>query len=215
MLTGLFFLPFILQQKKFFLIILAVLSPIVFNIIALYTGQSAMNVPQAQHNPGLFNIRYGLMALPAIAIVLGTIASNKYMRFVIFVLFALQSIFFIHQGLPVSLADGLHGLHDTYYTVEASTWLRKNYQGGLILTSLASNDAFVARTGLPMRLYIHEGTREYWNSALQTPSKSVAYIATVSFPPDSVYRAVAKNSDFKKNFVLVHQYKTFDIYKKR
>lgn len=213
--VGFILLPFLLKTKRYFLVILAVLSPIVFNILALYFGQSAMNVPQAPHNPGMFNIRYGMMALPAIAVLLGIIASNKYLRYLVVLIITAQSFLFVQQGIPVSLADGIHGLEQTYYTVEASKWLKAHYQGGLILTSLASHDAFVARTQLPMKLYVHEGTRQYWYSALKTPSKSVEYIATLSFPPDFVYRAIYNNSDFLHNFVLVHNYGKFGIYKRK
>lgn len=214
-LIGVFIIPFIIKQKRLIIVPLVILLPVIFNIIALYFGQSAMNVPQATHNPGLFNIRYGIMALPAIALILGIIASNKYLRIVIILVLFAQSILFVKQGIPVSLADGINGLNNTYYTVEASKWLAQNYKGGLILTSLASHDAFVARAGLPMRLYVHEGTRNYWQSALQTPSKSVDYVAILSFPPDSVYKKLYKNPDFLKNFVLVHNYQKFEIYKKR
>lgn len=208
-------IPFIMKEKKYFIILLAILSPIVFNIIALFIGQSAMNVPQAPSNPGLFNIRYGMMALPAIAIILGIVASNKFLRIIIILVFIVQSIIFVNQGIPITLKDGINGLKNTYYTIEASKWLAENYTGGFILTSLASHDAFVARTGLPMKNYIHEGSREYWETALVTPSKDVTYIAILTFPPDSVYRKLSKNSDFRNNFVRVHNYEKFEIYKKK
>lgn len=208
-------ISFFFKQKKFLLTILVILSPVIFNIIALFLGQSAMNVPQAATNPGMFNIRYGIMALPAIAIILGILASQKIVRLFIIILLVVQSILFIQEGIPVSLADGLHGLYDTYYTVEASSWLKSHYTGGLILTSLASHDAFVARTQLPMRLYIHEGTQAYWAHALQQPSSEATYIAMLSFPPDVVYKAIAKNPDFIHNYTLVHSYGNFGIYKRQ
>ncbi len=214
-LIGTIILPFILKMKTQYIILLAIASPILFNVIALYAGQSAMNVPQAPSNPGLFNIRYGMMALPAIALILGIISSNKYIRIIVILVLLLQSFIFVKQGIPVSLADGLHGLKNTYYTVEAGKWLADNYDGGLILTSLASHDAFVARAGLPMKNYIHEGTRNYWIEALKYPTKNAAYITVLSFPPDSVYRKLYKNPDFLNNYKLVHNYEKFEIYKRK
>ncbi len=211
---SLLILPFIKLHKSAVIVILAICSPILFNVIALYIGQSAMNVPQAPSNPGMFNIRYGMMAIPAIAVILGMIASNKYARIVVLFILIIQSVLFFKQGVPVSLADGINGLKNTYYTVEASHWLAENYQGGLILTSLASHDAFVARAGLPMKNYIHEGTREYWTSALKYPNKDVQYIALLSYPPDSVYRALKGNQSFTMNYHKVHNYETFEIYKR-
>lgn len=207
--------PLFLKSKKLVICVLAALSPVVFNVIALYMGQSAMNVPQAAHDPGLFNIRYGMMALPAIALVLGIVSSNKVLRYAVMIVLVVQSVLFVRAGIPVSLADGLHGLKNTYYTVEASKWLREHYEGGLILTSLASHDAFVARAQLPMKNYIHEGTRGYWNNALKNPDQDVAYIALLTFPPDSVYRKLRNNKTFKTEYTVVHTYEKFEILKRR
>ncbi|MGI8419926.1 MAG: hypothetical protein ACR2LN_04765 [Candidatus Levyibacteriota bacterium] len=212
---GICIVPFILRKKSQLLVLFAIISPIIFNIIALFLGQSAMNVPQAPTNPGMFNIRYGMMALPAIAVVLGIVASNKYARIIVLFLLIAQSYLFVIQGVPVTLADGLHGLQETYYTIEASKWLAEHYKGGLILTSLASHDAFVARAGIPMKNYIHEGTRNHWTDALREPSKSVQYIAVLSYPPDSVYRILYNNPDFLENYEIIHTYKKFDIYEKK
>ena len=206
---------FIIKSKQQIIVLLAVLSPFVFNVLALYLGQSAMNVPQALKDPGLFNIRYGVLMLPASALGLGLLASRKKLFLIVSLVFIIQSFLFFRQGLPVALVDGLKGLENTKYTIEASKWLKNNYQGGLILTSLASHDAFVARAQLPMKLYIHEGTREYWQNALKKPSVNVAYIAAMSYPPDLVYRALKDKPDLINNYVLVHSYGTFGIYQRR
>ncbi len=214
-LAGLLAAPWLIKSKQQLVILLAILSPLAFNVLALYLGQSAMNVPQAAQNPGLFNIRYGLLTLPALAVVLGILASRKKIFPVVAGILILQSIIFVHQGLPITLVDGLRGLANTRYTVEASRWLADHYQDGLILTSLASHDAFVARAQLPMKLYVHEGTREYWDNALKQPSANVEYIATMSYPADLVYQAIKNNPDFKKNYVLVYSYEKFGIYQRR
>lgn len=214
-LIGFIATPFIIKSKQQLVVILSVLSPFVFNVLALFLGQSAMNVPQAAKDPGLFNIRYGVLMLPAFALGLGLLASRKKLFLIVLSVFIIQSFLFFHQGLPVSLVDGLNGLENTKYTVEASKWLADNYQGGLILTSLASHDAFVARTQLPMKLYIHEGTRVYWQNALKKPSSDVKYIAVMSYPPDVVYRVLKDKPDFINNYVLVHSYGTFGIYQRR
>jgi hypothetical protein len=202
------------KNKKTVYIVLALMSPYIFNIIALYTGQSAMNIPQSINNPGYFNIRYGLLVLPSIAIVIGILSYNLIFRYIAIIALVIQMVIFVLAGYPVTLVDGIGGLKNTYYTVDASAWLRTHYTGGLILTSLASHDAFVARTGLSMRNYIHEGTRDYWKNALIKPSTQVEYIATLSYPPDVVYKAVSHLPDFQSNYKLVHSYGTFEIYKR-
>lgn len=212
---ALVFTPFLMKRKAYFIAVIAALTPIVFNVVALYAGQSAMNVPQAPHDPGMFNIRYGMMALPAIALIAGIVSTNIIARGIVAAVLITQCVLFWNAGIPVSLADGLHGLKNTYYTVEASTWLRQNYKGGLILASLASHDAFVARAGLPMKNYIHEGTREYWDNALDGPDENVEYITLLSFPPDSVYRAIKNTPSFKNNYTMIHRYGEFKIYQRK
>lgn len=215
-LSSILAVPFTLKKKTHIIIILAALSPLVFNILSLYIGQSAMNIPQAPTNPGIFNIRYGLMLLPSMALILGLVASRFRITTLLFSLIIIaQSIIFFQGGYPISLTDGLKGLQNTYYTVEASKWLADNYKGGLILTSLASHDAFVARAHIPMKNYIHEGNGKYWLQALQAPSKTIEYIALLKFPPDQVYKKLKNNADFKNNYVIVHTYKEFEIYQKK
>lgn len=219
-LTTLSFLGFIAlffqAKNKIYLYLSVILAvPFIFNVLALFVGQSAMNVPQAPNNPGYFNIRYGLLVLPTLAILIGILSQNIILRIFVVLGIVTQIYLFVQEGTPVTLIDGKLGLKNTFYTVEASQWLRQNYKGGLILTSLASHDAFVARTGLPMRNYIHEGTRDFWNNALKTPGENVAYIAVLSYPPDSVYRAISKNPAFTKHYTLVHSYGKFEIYKRQ
>jgi 4-amino-4-deoxy-L-arabinose transferase-like glycosyltransferase len=212
---GLAILLFSRKNRASFFVGVVLLSPLVFNILSLYAGQSGMNVPQAPLHPGYFNIRYGLMALPSIAIGIGILAMKKAWQYVLIPAIAVQTLMFFLGGYPATLVDGLAGLKNTYYTVEASAWLAHHYTDGLILTSLASHDAFVARAGLPMRLYVHEGTRAYWTNALKQPSSSVVFIATLAYPPDVVYAAMVNNPDFKKHFALVHRYDTFEIYQRK
>ncbi len=208
--------PFLINSRKYLPVVLVVLTPFAFNILALYAGQSAMNVLQAPINPGLFNIRYGIMMLPGIAVLLGIVAGKiKHLWLVILVLLIVQSGLFYKAGHPITLIDGLNGLENTYYTVEASQWLVDNYEGGLILTSLASHDAFVARAHIPMKNYIHEGNAGYWDEALKYPSRNIEYIALLKFPPDSVYRKLKDNPDFNKNYQEIHAYNEFKIYQRR
>ncbi len=208
-------LVWFLRKSATWIILAALATPFVFNVLALYFGQSGLNIPQAAINPGLFNTRYGLLVIPAMAVIIGLAASYRKFVWIAMMAVVVQFGLFAYQGTPIVLADGLKGLATTSYTVEASHWLAQHYQGGLILTSLASHDAFVARTGLPMRTYVHEGTRQYWTNALAKPSASVNYIAMMSYPPDTVYKAISKLPDFTEHFILVYQYGKFGIYQRR
>lgn len=215
-LVSLLIVPFLIDSKKYLPVYLALLTPFVFNVIALFVGQSAMNVMQAPLNPGLFNIRYGIVMLPGIAFILAIVGSKiRYVWLLVVLLIVAQTVLFVKAGQPITLIDGLNGLKNTYYTVEASKWLAENYSGGLILTSLASHDAFVARAQISMKNYIHEGNLGYWEEALGTPTKRIEYVALLVQPPDSVYRRLKDNPDFTKNFEEVHAYNEFKIFRRK
>lgn len=215
-LVAMWIVPFLINSKKYLPVVLALLSPFAFNVVALFMGQSAMNILQAPENPGLFNIRYGIMMLPAIALIFGIIAAKiRFSWLVIMALIIAQSVMFVKAGYPITLVDGLNGLKNTYYTIEASQWLADNYEGGLILTSLASHDAFVARAQIPMKNYIHEGNGIYWDEALKTPTKQIEYIALLVEPPDRVYQQLEDNQNFINNYEEVHAYNEFKIFRKK
>ena len=92
-----FMVPFVVKEHRTLIVYMAAFTPILFNTIALYMGQSAMNVPQAPHDPGMFNIRYGLMALPFLALCIGTLSSSRILAVIAVVIIAVQSLLFYRE----------------------------------------------------------------------------------------------------------------------
>ena len=70
-------------------------------MLALYLGFSILNIPELNWNPndspsGLwFNVRYGILALPAVAILLGILAARQRAFSLLITLVVIFQMFFL------------------------------------------------------------------------------------------------------------------------
>jgi len=188
-------------------------APFLFNVIALYLGHSVLYI-QPLSGESLFNVRYGIMMMPSIAIFVGYLLDRlKSLRPVIIGLLIFATFFQFANGDAVTIDDARVGSSQKNVT-EVSKWLSQNAadKPGFILISAASHDAIIFSSGLPMKKFIHEGTGKYWDSATQYPDRWARWIIMRTYSEsDSTYRLI-KNSEGFKNFNLVERYPFADIY---
>lgn len=191
----------------------ALLSPLLFNIIALYFGHSVLMV-QGISGDTWFNVRYGVMYLPSIAIFCAYLFDRvKSTRFVFAGGFALILLFALVNKDAVTIDDARYGSSQKNVS-EVSVWLQENAKNekGFILISAASHDAIIFSSKIPMKKYIHEGTGIYWESAIENPEKWARWIIMRTYDEnDMTYREVSDASGFQK-YNLVGQYPFADIY---
>lgn len=191
----------------------ALLAPLIFNILALFLGQSVLYVEGISGNTW-FNVRYGIMLMPAVAVLVGYVISRtKSLKPVLIGLILLVSIFtFISQD-AVTIDDARYGSSQKNVT-QVSGWLHDNalHSQGFILISVASHDATVFSSGLPMSRFIHEGTGVYWNAAIHHPAHWARYIIMRTHDMnDLTYRLIYNNPELA-DFSLIHHYPFADIY---
>ncbi|KKU88944.1 MAG: Glycosyl transferase family 2 [Microgenomates group bacterium GW2011_GWF2_47_9] len=189
------------------------LSPLLFNILSLYLGFSVIYV-QGISGDTWFNIRYGVMLAPSIAIFVGYLI-DRARRFrllligsLIFVLF----FAFTNQD-AVSIDDAMVGSSQKNVS-EVSDYLQEHAKDkpGYILISAASHDAIIFSSGLPMSRFIHEGTGKYWQSALAFPDRWARWIVMRTY---SVEDLVWADVSTTKGFAMYHKVRSFpfaDIY---
>lgn len=192
---------------------LILIAPFIFNILALYLGHSVLFIQGV--SKGLwFNVRYGVIMMPAIAIFVGylihyfSIIRPVIIGTTIFVLF-----FAFFSGDAVTIDDVRVGSSQKN-VAEASGWLQKNTEKEkeLILISIASHDSIIFTSGLPMKRFVHEGTGRYYKSAIDNPDLWVRWIVVRSnSDEDSTWRQIKNNPSFEK-FELVNRYPFADIY---
>lgn len=192
---------------------LALFTPFIFNVLALYLGHSVLFLPEIIGQTW-FNVRYGMMLLPSIAIFSAYLMDRaKKIRWPIVGIFALITFFAFVNHDAVTIDDAVYGASQKNVS-EVSTWLQENAKDkpGFILISAASHDAIIFSSGLPIKKYIHEGTGAYWDYAVEDPDKWARWIVVRTHDlNDMTFREIHDAEGFK-NYDLVDHYPFADIY---
>ncbi|MBP9702934.1 hypothetical protein KBD69_04555 [Candidatus Woesebacteria bacterium] len=188
-------------------------APLIFNIMALYLGFSVIYV-QGISGDTWFNIRYGVMLSPTIAIMIGYLVDRyKSWRLVIIPMLLLVTLIGFISADSVAIDDARVGSSQKNVS-EVSGYLETNAkkEKGFILISAASHDAIIFSSKLPMKRFIHEGTGKYWESATTTPDHWARWIIMRTYDDaDLTWRAVSRTPGFA-NYTRVAAYPFADIY---
>jgi len=192
----------------------ALIAPLLFNILALYLGHSVLYI-QGISGDTWFNVRYGIMMLPSIAIFVGYLVGRvkRPLGVTIIGLLAFVTFFQFSSADAVTIDDARVGSSQKNVT-EVSGWLRENTKDkpGFILISAASHDSVIFSSGLPMKKFIHEGAGAYYDAALANPDRWARWIVVRSYSnDDSTWRAMVDNPGFQY-YQLVDHYPFADIY---
>ncbi len=192
---------------------LALLAPLFFNILALYLGHSVLFV-QGLSGDTWFNVRYGAMLIPSIAIFVGFLIDRaKGLRLTLIALLVFVTFFAFVNNDAVTIDDARVGSSQKNVT-EVSGYLNKHAkdQKGFIMISAASHDAIIFSSGLPMKRFIHEGTGAYWEAATNTPDRWARWLVMRTHDMnDSTFKAVSQTIGFKR-YHLVASYPFADVY---
>jgi hypothetical protein len=193
---------------------IALFAPLFFNIVALYLGHSVLFV-QGLSGESWFNVRYGLMMMPSIAIFIGYLVYRvPALRWVIIGLLLFVTFFAYANHDAVTIDDARLGASGKNVS-EVSGWLRKyaTEANGYVLISVASHDAIVFSSGLPMKRFIHEGTGQYWDIVTAHPERWARWIILrTNDRNDLTYRVLENSPSFKNKYELVHHFPFADIY---
>jgi len=175
----------------------ALFAPLIFNVLALYMGQSVLFIQGLSGNTW-FNVRYGLMLMPAISIFIGyLIFSSKKMKYALVGLVLLVSFFaFVNQD-AVTIDDARVGSSQKNVS-EVSGWLARNAK---------DKPGFV-----PMKKFIHEGTGSYWLAATSAPDRWARWIIMrTNDQNDQTFKLLMSNKGLLR-YTLVEKYPFADIY---
>lgn len=192
---------------------LTLLTPLLFNVLALYLGHSVLFI-QGISGKTWFNVRYGVMMMPSMAIFIGyLIGKAKDFRWVIIGLLSFVTFFSLVNKDAVTIDDARVGSSQKNVS-EVSDWLWKNTKDkkGFILISAASHDAIIFSSGLPMKRFIHEGTGAYWESATTSPDRWARWIVMRTHDNnDTTFKTVKDVPGFIR-YDMVDSYPFADIY---
>ena len=192
---------------------LALIAPLIFNIIALYLGHSVLFV-QGLSGDTWFNARYGLMMMPSISIFSGFLLYRLQKLRYVFLLLILMSTFYSFTSRDAVTIDDARVGSSQKNVSEVSGWLNSHTKDkkGFVLISAASHDAIIFSSGLPMKRFIHEGTGAYWDSAVLNPDRWARWIVMrTNDNNDLTFRSIKSTPGFKR-YIKVDSYPFADIY---
>src|ERR1700694_4471436 len=163
------------------LAVMAILgAPIVLNVATLFVGQTTIRTPQLLPHQ-MFNLRYGLEALPLLAVAAGCVAA--YLRGALApvpLIAAGAAVLLMASATPVALAEGQHGASGFGRDQAAAVagYLHANYTGGRILADDGSSAVapLIFMSGLNLREFVTAGFHPYHEDALSDPTANVEWV---------------------------------------
>lgn len=161
-------------------------SVIVFNVVALYLGFSILNLPELGWNPSgtqageLFNVRYGILALPFAAIGVGMLVARfravKIVVPAVVVGLLMAQIGITYTSGIITIKDGTVG-SSAFVNQDIADAVRRHVKPGeKVIMSTSSYNAVAFESGLPLRSFVHEGVSSSWNGAISQPEKHGQWI---------------------------------------
>jgi hypothetical protein len=183
------------NNKHRYYIMLLLLIPFIFNVLTLFLGQSVIfipNVTPVSFEWRLFNVRYGVMAIPLVAICIAYLFHKvKWQgRLLILGLFVFQyALYGVGYAKVMTLEDGRVGLSSFIAKIpDAQNWFANNYDDGLVLLDDYARAMSIVRTPVPMKNIIYIGNKPYWEESLKEPAKYAKWI--IMQKDDAVWKAL-------------------------
>lgn len=195
------------KQPKRFFVALVLTVPFIFYVVTLWLGQSVIFIPHltpVDFEWRLFNVRYGLMAVPFAAFYTGYLffrCRPSGRALVLGLSLAQFALYMVGYSQVITLADGTVGLSHAKRP-DAERWMATNYDGGMVLMDDFARTMSLLRSGIPMQNSIYIGNKPYWEESLREPEKYASWI--VMQKDDSVWNAIymdpAKQGRLFKHF---------------
>lgn len=210
---------FFSRKVAFLPIILFFFSLCFFEILTLFLGITAIYV--TEFSPyRLFNVRYAIFAYPGLFLLVSCfILSQKRQIFVYILLLLLfiQNILLIYPKEPQTITEGKQLFGTDIGMADAGNYLYAHYRGGNILASSGAIDPLFLFSKIPMREFIYEGNRDWWDQSLITPQKYAKWVVFTdkNNPLDFVANKLQDNPNFHKYYKFVIKYRTITIYKRK
>lgn len=201
-----------IRSSKHHISALVLLSVPLFYITSLFLGQTAIgNLDQYGH---YYNIRYGLVALPVVAIFAALWVRRRMVVGLILAGFLfVQTASNISQGQMAILNDA--GAIPSEGKTEATQWLMANYDSGLVLIEMFKNNDIAFFSRIPLSRFLYEGNQGFWENALKDPQGRVRWVYMSKRPDDLIRQNLSGSQDFKDEFELVFENDYAQIFRER
>jgi hypothetical protein len=190
-------------QRRRTLFTLALLAaPVVFEFMSLYAGQTTIRVPQLFPH-GMWNDRYGVVALPLCAVALGTLVGRWRWSTPVVIGATAVATLLMAVGTPLTLADGRTGTSSAAggHPEVAAIYLGHHYRGGEVLADDSAASSLMFSSGLDLKQFVTVGFHPFFARAIADPAHHVAWV--VAYPGDAVTADLTAHPDRFLDFKLV------------
>jgi hypothetical protein len=187
----------VLMKRVFWPVLFASLAPI-FYLWSMHSGATPILLPKLWFN-SYYNSRYGLAALPLLAIAGGCLTLIFPPRFR-----AHAATVIVFAGISAWLSrptpenwicwkeSQVNAEARQVWTRQAAQVLESQYRGGGIFTSFGDLIGIFREAGIPLRGALHEGNVVAWMTAVQRPGFFLHEKWAVGFADGEVVAAVRK-----------------------
>ena len=144
-------------ERKRTIFTLALLgAPVLFEFVSLYVGQTTIRVPQL-FPYGMWNDRYGIMALPFCAVAIGVLVDRWRWTLALAVPATAAAFLIMALGTPLTIADGRTGTSSAAggHPETAAAYLSRHYRGGEILADDSAASSLIFASNLDLTTVRH------------------------------------------------------------
>lgn len=200
------FSGFISQLRKryrdpIFLSTLALAGPFILNMIEYHN-----NLPT--------RIRYGLSFVPICTLFAATWVNRKriltYLFFVFFGYTMLSSVFYERYSSQL-LEESMRDINNIALQSDLLHYLHQNDDGKLILVAMGDIAPVIYDLKLPIKRYVHEGVKPWWNDARAHPEQVVGWVFLSQ--DDKLWQRFHDDPEFHKHFALIGQRHFLELYR--
>jgi Dolichyl-phosphate-mannose-protein mannosyltransferase len=188
-----------------FLASLAILGPLLMYLYAYHD-----NLPT--------RIRYGLSIVPSAYLFVAYWPSRsrliRYLFLVYAVYLALFSPYRTRLYTSQLLNESLRDAENLAIQQDLLQYLRQNYDGQPILVAMSEIAPVVYDLKLPIRNFIHEGSKPWWNDAYTYghPEKVAGWVFLNQ--GDQLWKKFHNDPEFHKHFALIGRRKFLELYRR-
>jgi len=185
--------------KRVFWPVLLTALPAVFYLWSMYAGGAAIFVPQLWFN-SYYNTRYGLSALPLLAVAGASatlLAVGRWRALVAVAVIGIGITPWLTRPRPDNWIcwkeSQINSEGRRAWTHEAAQHLASQYQRGAgIFTSFGDLTGILREAGIPLREALHDGNEPAWMAATTRPNLFLHEEWAVAFSGDPVATAVQR-----------------------
>jgi hypothetical protein len=194
----------LLMRKRFkdsvFLASLALLGPMILYIAGYHDNHPT-------------RIRYGLELVPACFFLVSYWPGRSRLLAYLFAIYALYvALFssFYHDYGSQLLLESLRDAEDLAEQRDLLWYLQHNDDGQLILLTMGDLAPVVYDLKLPVKRFIHEGAKPWWNDAQNSPEKVAGWVFLSQ--DDRLWRRFHDDPEFHKKFELIGRRSHLELY---